>query len=143
MVTKYILDPTVAVKWFASEDEPHLKEAEILFKQMQAEKVKVMTLDFLLVEVANALLISKKLNYHTTLQACKTLIASRIKFFPLSLRLLLEAIKLASIYNITVYDALYLAAAKQENAKVITADRALLQIPTLTISLSTYLAKNG
>lgn len=125
MATSYILDASIAVKWFFREKELHFREAQKVFQDIQSGKIEVVTIDFLLVELTNVFIVSKKANYLTAINSCKILLKSKIKFVPFSINLLFSATRLAEKYNITIYDSLYLALALEKNCRLITADKIL------------------
>lgn len=138
MDTTFVLDTSVAVKWFSPENENCLSQAQQVFNDIESEKVRVWTLDILLVELTNALLISKKLAPDICKNACQVVLKSSIECMPLSSELLFVALELSALYKQTIYDALFLALAQKKNAKVITADKKLMQVKHLTLPLSQY-----
>lgn len=138
MDTSYILDTSVAVKWFSSDKENHLLQAGKLLQDIQNNKIAIFAPEFLLMEVANALLFSKKLDSKTVKDSCQLLLQSPIIFTPLTSALLFQAIKLAESYHLTIYDAVYLSLAQEKLCKIITSDRVLSTIKKFSLPLEKY-----
>lgn len=139
MGTKYIIDTSVAIKWITSDKEENIKEAHLLFRNIVEKNIEAISLDFLLSELTNVLLTGRKFTQEKIFAALDTVIDSSIKLVPVNIRLLKSAISLAAQYNQTIYDGLYLALAKQENAVVITADKKQARVADLSIPLWEYM----
>lgn len=138
MATKFVLDTSVAIKWFFREKETYLEEAHKLLNDINNQKIEILTLDFLLVEFTSALLKSKRTDIQTSIASCKILLQSPIKFSPLTSVILFDATRLTSTYSVTIYDALYLALAIQEDTQVITADKVMGKIKKYSLFISEY-----
>lgn len=138
MGTKYIIDASIAVKWIVSTEEKDLEQASTLFHDIVEKKIEAVSLNYLLVEVSNVLLKGKNYTEEKIFDAVDSITESSIKFISIDLPLIKAAIALAPKYHQTIYDALYLALAQKENAKVITADKKLMQVKHLTLPLSQY-----
>jgi predicted nucleic acid-binding protein len=117
----YVLDASVLVKWFVEEsDTPHA----LAVKQGYVEGAyEVASLDFALLEVANALQRSKGFSAAEILRCCEELYTLELDLVALVPDLIHAAIEVAARYHLTVYDAAYLALAKELDAQLITADR--------------------
>lgn len=134
----YIVDASIALKWITQDEEENSEEAHAFLADITSGRVVGYSVDFLLIEYANVLLKGKKFSEKNVYEALYTLSKIPLKFFPIELKLLQSALKLASTFHQTVYDALYLALAKRENAKVITADNKLASVGSLTLPLASY-----
>lgn len=134
----YIVDASTALKWVTHEEEENRDEAQAVLADIISGQIIVYSVDFLLIEYANVLLKGKKFPEKKVYEALLTLSKVPLKIFPVELKLLESALKLAETLHQTVYDALYLALAQQENAKVITADKKLMRVKNLTLPLSKY-----
>lgn len=135
---KFVLDSSVAVKWFSSDKESFWGKAKDFFDDLQAGKLTVFSPELSLLEIANALLLGKKINVGAVKEACGLLRGLRIQFPPLSTSLLDEAILLSAGNKLTVYDALYLALAKQQKCQVITADEKMASVKKYSLFISQY-----
>ncbi|KKS97514.1 MAG: PilT protein domain protein [Candidatus Gottesmanbacteria bacterium GW2011_GWA2_43_14] len=138
MAIKYILDTSVAIKWFSREDETDLDQAGKLLHKLTIGEIEIYTLYFLLIELANALMMGKKMSAAKTTESCHLLQTTPIKFIHLNSGIIDKAAKLAERYRLTIYDGLYLALATDYKAKLITADKKLLALAELTVSLEKY-----
>lgn len=118
-----IVDASVAIKWFVP--EVHAKAAV----RVLDEKFKLLAPDLIFAEFGNILWKKCRLK-ELTLPIAKAILDD-FKRVPLVLRtnenLLNEAWQIATQYNCTVYDSLYVAMAKIEQGILITADKALYQ----------------
>lgn len=138
MVTKFVLDTSVVVKWFSSEKEQHLALAQEIFRDILNKKIVVYSPEILLLELANALLISKKIDARNTIDSCKILLKSPIIFVSPVPQLVFQAIKYASIYKMTIYDAFYVAIADNQKCKIITSDKKFAAACSNALVLENY-----
>ena len=134
----YVLDASVLVKWFV--EEPDTPQALSLKTAYLEGAYEVASLDFALLEVANALQRSKGFSAAEIKRCCDELYALELDFIALVPDLIYAAIEVATRWHLTVYDAAYLALAKEMDAQLITADRAL-HTATASLRQSTLLAE--
>lgn len=133
-----VLDTSVILKWISKEKEDHLAQAEELLVAIVQGKIQAVTIDFLLLELANVLLKAKKLPPERIEIAVKLVINLDIKMIAVSPQLIYASTVLAQKYNITLYDSIYLALAQERGTKVLTADKAVAKISPLTLYLGDY-----
>lgn len=131
---KFVLDASIAVKWVLPEpDSPKALEAD--YRNRLHELVAPDTFP---VEVAHALTKAERRNLLLPGEAA-TRLASVLAYPPFLhnyLPLLARAVDMASQARIGVYDCLYVAVARVEQCRVITADQRLLNtFPGDTTSL--------
>lgn len=134
----YVLDASVLVKWFV--EEPDTRQALSLKGAYLEGACEVASLDFALLEVANALQRSKGFSATEIKRCCDELYALDLDLVALLPDLVHTAVDLAARWNLTVYDAAYLALAKELDAQLITADRAL-HTTAASLRRSTLLAE--
>ena len=111
------------VKWFV--EEPDTPQALFLKTTYLQGACELTSLDFALLEIANALQRSKGFSAAEIKRCCDELYALELDLVALLPHLVHAAIDLATRWNVTVYDAAYLALAKELEAQLLTADRAL------------------
>lgn len=127
-----IVDASVAMKWFVK-DEENRSQALYLLKQFKLEEINFIIPDLLFYEVANA--------FKTFVRAKRITLTAGNKYIKrlLELNLLIvysstligPALKLAHKFDISVYDASYLALAKSQKIPFYSADEKLLnKIPS-------------
>ena len=118
---KTVVDASVAIKWFVPE-----VHADAAVRLLQIPAI-LLAPDLIFAEVGNVLW--KKCRLHELTQEDATAILSDFKQMPFSSHahapLLETAWQIASIYQCTVYDSLYVALAKTEGCVLVTADRKL------------------
>ena len=115
-----VLDASVVVKWF-SEEEYTDKALEIRERiRMGGERVVVP--DLLLYELANALKYNPSFDAHDVSDALTSIFDMDVDIVTPIPELINSAVTLAFEHNITVYDAFYLALAKEIEFTFITAD---------------------
>lgn len=119
---KYILDTSVIVKWFNQENETQVEQALQLLAALREDKVILKTSDLLVHELANALLIGKRAPVRMVLTALATFFQLPIQIIPTNLGLIKSAVSLAKTYNLTSYDAIFVALAKHERCQLVTAN---------------------
>jgi predicted nucleic acid-binding protein len=121
-VQRYILDCSVAVKWFVPEE---LSDVALgLLEQFQATSVALVVPDSFVAEIGHSLR-SHVRGRKLTEQAAHDAIADVVAL-PLEVAetrsLAAPAMQLALAHMSTFYDALYIALAEREDVKVLTAD---------------------
>ena len=119
----YVLDASVLVKWFV--EEPDTPQALSLKTAHLEGACETASLDFVLLEVANALQRSKGFSLAEITRCCDELYALDLDLVALLPDVVHAAVELAARWNVTVYDAAYVALARELDAPLITADQAL------------------
>lgn len=120
-----ILDASVVVKWF-SEEEYTDKALEIRGRIRMGEE-KVVVPDLLLYELSNALKYNPSFDDNDVCDALTSIFNMGIDIVTPIPEIINLAVTLAFEYNITVYDAFYVALAKDLELVFITADRRLCE----------------
>ncbi|OGK13745.1 hypothetical protein A3A93_05390 [Candidatus Roizmanbacteria bacterium RIFCSPLOWO2_01_FULL_38_12] len=116
---KIVVDSSVAVKWINSLDEDYLDKADKLIKDVQNSNIDLIMPELAKYEIGNALL-NKQLSLEqlqTTLEDFYTL---PISYFSEDKELSLSTAELAQKYQITYYDASFIALAAKLKASLIT-----------------------
>ena len=131
-----VIDPSVAVKWF----NPELLSAEALeLRSLHVkDQVHFYAPELFLYEVINALRWNPEFNKNDVVDASKSLIEIMISYRKI---LPEEALEIAYKYNLTVYDASYIALARNLGSILITADdklRKQVQGEKCIVALSDY-----
>ncbi len=134
----YVLDASVLVKWFV--EEPDTPQALALKTAYLEGSCDLTSLDFAILEVANALQRSKGFTASEIRRCCDELYALDLDLVALLPDLIHATVDLAAKCNVTVYDAAYVALAQELGARLVTADRALHTAVT-SLRSSTLLAE--
>ncbi|MFQ6054866.1 MAG: type II toxin-antitoxin system VapC family toxin [Methanosarcinales archaeon] len=119
----YVLDASVVIKWF-SEEEHTDKALEIRDKFLRG-KCDIAVPDLLLYEVSNALRYNPDFEEEDVNDAINSLFDMEIDIIVPISKIIKSAINLAFKYDITIYDATYVALAKEIRFTFITADNKL------------------
>lgn len=120
-----ILDASVVIKWF-SEEEFTDKALEIRERIRMGEE-RVIVPDLLLYELANALKYNPSFDANDIGDALASIFDMDMDIVTPILDTLNSAVTLAFEHNLTVYDAFYVALAKETELTFITADRRLCE----------------
>ncbi len=120
---KKIIDANIAVKWFSQEENTDL--AINLLNQHINEEIQLIVPELLFYEVMNALKCKNQIESELNKTAVE-LFSFQLETAQMSLSIMNEAIKFSLKYNLTIYDAIYLAIAEIFNAKLITEDKTLI-----------------
>ena len=120
-----ILDASVVVKWF-SEEEYTEKALEIRERIRMGEE-RVIVPDLLLYELANALKYNPSFDANDVSDALTSIFDMDVDIVTPIPEIINSAVTLAFEHNITVYDAFYIALAKETELTFITADRRLYE----------------
>lgn len=123
----YVLDTSVAVKWFADEGGPEQAKAVQLFEAFEQGQCELRAPVLLFFEIANALMYSYKLPPPTIVDSLAFLQKLRIKVELLNWSILTRAIELAAACGSTIYDSYFLAMALETDSVLITADEVFLR----------------
>jgi predicted nucleic acid-binding protein len=118
----YVVDASVAVKWFNQENEQNVAEALAVLRDAVAQRVTLLTSDLLRYEVANALTKGKNLTPATVRAMLERLDELPVEFIEITPALFEEAASFAQHYSISVYDAVYAALARAVNGTLMTAN---------------------
>lgn len=121
MIQRYVIDASVAAKWYFREE--HSERADALLEQRN----ELLAPDILLVEIAA--LAWKRARRGEIGEATADRIVSELRKVPLELRataeLVTAALPLALHQGFTLFDGFYIALAVQNGCRLVTADRRL------------------
>ena len=122
---KYVLDASVAAKWFTRHDEPQRHKAVALRSLHQSGRTKLVIPEFALLEILNAVKYSERAEEADAANALGLLEKLRLEVVPLDWDLLRKATAIAWAYRIALYDAAYVAVAERLGFPFLTADDAM------------------
>ena len=121
---KIIIDASVAIKWYVRDEVDAEKAIEMLF-DYENGKINLIAPALFYYETANAVntaVLRKRITEYEGQDIIKDLMATDLITIA-EAKLIPSAYFYARKYNISVYDASYLAAAKEHNTPIYTADR--------------------
>lgn len=122
MVTTYVVDASVILKWLAPDRESYLTQARQLFTQACNGDIHLVAPAFLKTEVSNVLLRKKHLTPTQINRFLFLVSRAHLIYIPESSEQLDLTLKLAYKYHLSVYDGLYLALAQSQHLTLISAD---------------------
>lgn len=122
----YILDASVAAKWFVRHREQDVDRAISLRDGHLAGRLQLVVPAFALLEILNAVRYAPRAAEPDGAQAIELLEALNIQTEHLSWEVMRKANAIAWAYKIAIYDAAYVALAEHLGLPLITADEALL-----------------
>lgn len=123
----YVLDTSVAVKWFANEGGAEQSKADQLLDSLGQGECIVKAPELLLFEVASALMLSHKFPSARVADSLAFLDRLKIDVKMLNWPTLVKAVEIASVCNATIYDSYFLALALETDSVLITADEVFLR----------------
>lgn len=123
----YILDASVAVKWFVERAESERDRALALRARHAAGIVHLSVPVSFPLEVANALRFNHRFVEADVVAAVQTLEDLGLDVRPLGIDLLCKTVAIAYAYQLTLYDAVYVALAEALGRPLLTADESLLK----------------
>jgi len=118
---KYVIDTSVAVKWF-SKVEDDTENALQLRKKMLDGICSITVPDLLIYELANALKHNPKFSSRDVKVALDSIFNMGIEIREAEGLVIAQAIDIALRLNVTVYDACFMALSRMEKMPFITAD---------------------
>jgi predicted nucleic acid-binding protein len=120
MAKKLVIDTSVTLKWLAKSNEQRLQQANAILEDIQQKKIVAYLPVIADYEVGNALLKGKKLNPRHAAAALELYYQLPLQRIPLTTTLAAATYKFAHQYNLTFYDAAFVAAAHLLDAVLIT-----------------------
>ena len=136
-----VLDASVVVKWFNPEE---LSDYALELREMHVnDEIQIFAPELLLYEVINALKWNPEFNKTNVLDASRSLVDLMITYEKIVLE---TSINIAYKYNLTIYDAAYIALAHDLKSPFITADDKLREQAggeKCVVSLEGYLGVMG
>lgn len=128
-MTRYVLDASVAVKWFLpAQEEALTTEALELYALHNAGSIEFIVPDLFWIEFAQVIwkaVRRKRWQPHEAREALDGMLASDLESFA-GLELIDHAFTIASTQNCAIYDSIYVALAEQAACDMITADEKLV-----------------
>lgn len=118
----FAVDTSVTVKWFYPQKESLVKEAIQILNDHLDGKIHLITSDFLLLELANALIIGKGMTPPLVKRCLSAIVNCQMSIVSVDKNLIGESIVLAGEQGLTSYDAVFLALAKVNSCRLISAD---------------------
>ncbi len=123
MAAKIVVDSSVLIKWIKTKDEELVNEARRLLTEIERRPLEVHVPALLLYEVGNILLLKTDLESAGLNEAISNLEALPFAVAPPATPLLKRAARLGKEFNLTFYDASFLALAVELDCPFVTADR--------------------
>lgn len=121
-MTTYVLDTSVVVQWFHHERENHVAEARKLWEDFNQGKMNIILPEILSLELLNVFIKVKKSSAENSFYIISRLYQTTINFVEVSLPVLAVAGDLMEQYQLTSYDAYFLALAQYEGYQLISDD---------------------
>lgn len=134
-MTTAVVDTSVAIKWFSEQNEDDVDIARMIYKRARLGEVVLHSPDFLLIEISNVFVKSKKLQKFAIRSAQKYLGSGIIQFTP-SVDLLEGMNETMENLQLSAYDALCVALSRQLDCPLLTEDKKILSNYPKAINLS-------
>ena len=123
----YVLDASVAAKWFVREGQADRERALSIRERYMAGQCRLIMPEFGLLEIANVIRYSPRAKEADAAAALELLRDLNLEFHPTSWDLLRKANAIAWAYKIAMYDATYIGLAEIVGFPFVTADEALMR----------------
>lgn len=126
-MTTYVLDASVAAKWFLPVGETLGEQAVALLNAFAAGRIALLVPDLFWPEVGNILwkaARSGRMSMASAREAAAALLASGLRTTPAQ-PMVAHALEIAAEFERTVHDAIYVALAVESNHPLVTADEPL------------------
>ncbi len=123
----YVIDASVAVKWFIKEGEKDREAALAIRQRHITGRAQMIVPELFLLEVPNAIKAGRRSTEEELAQALEVLADLGIQVEGYSKEILRKTNALAWAYKLTWYDAVYVAVAESLGFPMVTADEALVR----------------
>jgi predicted nucleic acid-binding protein len=120
-----VIDTSVVYKWYVEEEDTH--KALTIFNAFSSGKLELSLPDIVFYELANSLRYNPQNTEEDVAEVIDNLSELNLEIVVITPGLIKNAIKLAYKYNITVYDAVFVALAQDLGFEFITADKKLFE----------------
>jgi predicted nucleic acid-binding protein len=117
-----VLDTSVSIKWFSEYDEDDLNRALDIRKEILEGRWSITVPDLFFYELANALRYNPGFTAKDVREAVSSVIDMGFDVKGIEPDKMARAIEIAFKFNVTVYDAYFLALSQLENKPFVTAD---------------------
>ncbi len=124
---RYVLDASVAAKWFTRHEEADRQKAISLRALHQSGGCTLVIPEFSLLEILNAVRFSPRAEEADAIRALGFLEQLRLAIVPLDWDLLRKATAIAWGYQVALYDAAYVALAERQGFPLLTADEVMVR----------------
>jgi len=122
---KIVTDASVIVKWFV--DEVDSEKARKLRDEYINGSIEIVVPELMPYEVLNALKYTRLFTAEELIMIAKSLSLYGFKLYTLTGKLAEKTVEIAVQKDITIYDASYIALAKELNVKLYTSDVKLME----------------
>lgn len=121
-MARYVCDTSVILKWFNKYNEPFVEHAQALLDDLTNGKVELATCDLAVFELANALCKGKGLPKDVVKGVLARLFDLPIELYPPDRSLAELTVELVAEYDLTSYDASFIALARAVRCQLISDD---------------------
>lgn len=118
----YVIDTSVVLKWFNQENESSVETAYQIYKDMSENKIVLLVPNILVIELINALKKGKNMSVAIIKKSIQDIFSLPLVIKDPSQTVLEQTAEIMDNYNLTAYDALFIATAKDANCKLISDD---------------------
>jgi len=119
---RYVLDTSVALKWFVSSGEGDSIRAQGLREAHVGKRCRLSAPEFMLLELANALRTGRRFTSSEIIAILDALVALDLALEALQQSTLAKAVELATSFQTAVCDSYFLAMAMESGSMLVTAD---------------------
>jgi predicted nucleic acid-binding protein len=124
---EFVLDTSVVLKWFSAFGESDLSQALQLREDLLEGAVVFVVPELLFYEMANALRYNPNLSGKDVNEALDSILDMGFEVRRVDKKTMQDGINIAYKYNITIYDAYFIALSRAEGKPLITADYKLAE----------------
>lgn len=124
-MVEVVVDTSVIIKWYSIHQEPEFERAHILLVEHTRQQCPLHIPALALYEAGNALRHSPRLSVQEQLRSLADLFALGLSIHPLSMARATAAHEVAALFDVSFYDACFVALAQELDVAFITADERL------------------
>lgn len=124
---EYIVDTSVALKWFLNRGEADVTQARNLRDACVEGRCDLRAPELLVIEIANALATGHQRSPSRVAEALEFVRRLELRLETFQWATLANAVRLASSHGVTVYDSYFLAVAVESGRLLVTADEAFVR----------------
>ena len=127
MITRIVVDTNVVMKWIPGKDESEVDTARKIYSVIKTNGIEMWAPEYMLVECLQIFLRKRQLKPEVAMDGLSQIEGCGLGFVPLGAEDFEDISDISFKFGQSVYDAIFLHAAKQKECQLVTFDEKVYQ----------------